>query len=158
MIDRRRLGLVSYRKTISLSLSLSQDGVSLLEVCKTLRKKMKIVYSRFFFFSFPQATVTFVKRVGVGHGLPLLFLGFSCSCPSHRFAQTIDQRDRSENEINAGGVLSLSVCLPSLFFFFHARADYARLRRIVGDRDEGWVVCRDGIAGAPLIYPFTHPC
>lgn len=67
---------------------------------------------------------------------------------------TIDRRTKERGGVSLS--LSLFLCLPSLFF---SRAcDYARLRRTVGDRDEGWVVCRDGIAGAPLIYPFTHPC
>ena len=69
-------------------------------------------------------------------------------------------RDRSENERkNAGEVLvpvSPSFVFP--LFFFLTRVRLRSLQRTVGDRDEGWVVCRDGIAGAPLIYPFTHPC
>lgn len=56
----------------------------------------------------------------------------------------------------------LDLLLSLVFCFFSRACDYvqfARTRSFVGDRDEGWVVCRDGIAGAPLIYPFTHqPC
>lgn len=94
-----------------------------------------------------------------GTAVDLLF-GFSCVCLVDRFspvrANFDREHDRSGNE-RMRGSLPVSFSVFPLGFFSRA-CDYARLRRTVGDRDEGWVVCRDGIAGAPLIYPFTHPC
>lgn len=94
-----------------------------------------------------------------GTAVDLLF-GFSCVCLVDRFspvrANFDREHDRSGNERTRGS-LPVSFSVFPLGFFSRA-CDYARLRRTVGDRDEGWVVCRDGIAGAPLIYPFTHPC
>lgn len=48
--------------------------------------------------------------------------------------------------------------LPSSLSFFSRACDYARSleETVWWYRDEGWIVCRDGIVGAPLIYPFTH--
>lgn len=89
-----------------------------------------------------------------------LFLACLAPCLADRLSPVranfaIDRR----NERTRGRFLSLSLfSLVFPLFFFSRACDYARLQRTVGDRDEGWVVCRDGIAGAPLIYPFTHPC
>lgn len=141
---------------------------------KVLQKRPRLccVYSRLFFLLLSVKRKILAGRVNVGHsGDPSLWL-FS-GVGSHRFARTcrsarsigaIEERKRSvERRFYAGGdpfSLLSSSSTSSVFFclvFFSRACVYARLRRTVGDRDEGWVVCRDGIAGAPLIYPFTHP-
>lgn len=124
-------------------------------------------------FSLFRKRETLARRIGVGHGRRCLFsvaplaslgVGLSPVRASRRSTRLIGGVRRTEESgetlTREGGravyvsrFFSLSLCL-----FFSRACDYARLRRTVGDRDEGWVVCRDGIAGAPLIYPFTHPC
>lgn len=108
------------------------------------------MYSRLFLFS---VNVELLPGTAV-----ISSSAFSCCCLADRLSPVRANFDRARSigeRKYAGESLSLFLCLPS---FFSRACDYARLRRTVGDRDEGWVVCRDGIAGAPLIYPFTHPC
>lgn len=114
--------------------SLSQDGVSLLEGCKTLQKENEdcVLTS----FSLLRKRVTLARRVGVGHGFlcsSSASLALVSRVGSHRFARTIDRRDRSENEITRGGSVFLS--LSSLSFFSRA----CRLRSFAKDRwRSGW--------------------
>lgn len=87
-------------------------------MAKLCERERNCVYSRLFLFSVN--VELFASRVGVGHSGDLLF-GFSCCSriSSHRFARTSIERDRSENEKNAGEFpvpVSLFLCLPSLFF------------------------------------------